>query len=38
MQGPDYTQWHGAYEMLKELVELKEIGETGSEPDQPSGE
>lgn len=23
MQGPDYTQWHGAYEMLRELVELR---------------
>lgn len=22
MQGPDYTQWHGAYEMLKERTEL----------------
>ena len=25
MQGPDYVQWHGAYEMLRELAELKEI-------------
>ena len=24
MQGPDYTQWHGAYEMEKGLVELQE--------------
>lgn len=24
MQGPDYTQWHGAYEMLKGIAELKE--------------
>lgn len=23
MQGPDYTQWHGAYEVLHELAELK---------------
>lgn len=23
MQGPDYTQWHGAYEMLKALAEMK---------------
>lgn len=23
MQGPDYTQWHGAYEMLSDLVELR---------------
>ena len=23
MQGPDYTQWHGAYEVMKDLVELK---------------
>jgi hypothetical protein len=25
MQGPDYSQWHGAYEMLRELAELREI-------------
>ncbi len=24
MQGPDYTQWHGAYEMYKALTELRE--------------
>jgi hydroxylamine dehydrogenase len=24
MQGPDYTQWHGAYEVLKSLAELRE--------------
>lgn len=24
MQGPDYTQWHGAYEMLKALSELRD--------------
>lgn len=23
MQGPDYTQWHGAYEVLRELAELR---------------
>jgi len=23
MQGPDYTQWHGAYEMLSDLAELQ---------------
>jgi hypothetical protein len=23
MQGPDYSQWHGAYEVLKALAELK---------------
>lgn len=23
MQGPDYTQWHGAYEMLSDLEELQ---------------
>jgi hypothetical protein len=22
MQGPDYTQWHGAYELLSDLAEL----------------
>ena len=25
MQGPDYTQWHGAYPMLRELVELRRM-------------
>ncbi|MGA9532495.1 MAG: multiheme c-type cytochrome [Anaerolineales bacterium] len=23
MQGPDYTQWHGAYELLSDLAELR---------------
>ena len=25
MQGPDYTQWHGAYEVLHDMAELKEM-------------
>jgi hydroxylamine dehydrogenase len=25
MQGPDYTQWHGAYELLSDLAEIREI-------------
>jgi hydroxylamine dehydrogenase len=25
MQGPDYTQWHGAYEVLHDLAELREM-------------
>ncbi|MGD2049826.1 MAG: multiheme c-type cytochrome [Chloroflexota bacterium] len=25
MQGPDYTQWHGAYEVLRELAELRSM-------------
>jgi hypothetical protein len=25
MQGPDYTQWHGAYEVLRELAELRDL-------------
>jgi hypothetical protein len=25
MQGPDYAQWHGAYEVLHDLAELQEI-------------
>ena len=37
MQGPDYTQWHGAYELLRELAELREmvaekLEEAGIEP------
>ncbi|MBN1681012.1 MAG: nitrate reductase [Anaerolineae bacterium] len=27
MQGPDYTQWHGAYEMLHDLAELRETAD-----------
>ncbi len=27
MQGPDYTQWHGAYEVLRELAELEKLAE-----------
>ncbi len=27
MQGPDYTQWHGAYELLSDLVELREYSD-----------
>lgn len=25
MQGPDYTQWHGVYEVLADLAELREL-------------
>ena len=25
MGGPDYVQWHGAYEILREQVELEHI-------------
>jgi hypothetical protein len=27
MQGPDYTQWHGAYEVLRSLADLREMAE-----------
>jgi hypothetical protein len=27
MQGPDYAQWHGAYEVLHDLAELEEMTE-----------
>jgi hypothetical protein len=36
MQGADYTQWHGAYEMLSDLAELREYAknlESGGAPD-----
>jgi hydroxylamine dehydrogenase len=33
MQGPDYTQWHGAYEVLHELARLREM--VGDMLDQP---
>lgn len=37
MQGPDYTQWHGAYEILHDLATLREevdsrLEEAGLEP------
>jgi hydroxylamine dehydrogenase len=25
MRGPDYTQWHGAYEILSDLAELRQM-------------
>ena len=27
MQGPDYVQWHGAYELLRDLAELRKMTE-----------
>jgi hydroxylamine dehydrogenase len=27
MQGPDYVQWHGAYEILNEMAELKALAD-----------
>jgi hypothetical protein len=27
MQGADYTQWHGAYEMLSDLADLRELAD-----------
>ncbi len=36
MQGPDYTQWHGIYELLSDLAELREL--TASRLAQPGGE
>lgn len=27
MQGPDYTQWHGAYELLSDLADLHEMSQ-----------
>ncbi len=43
MQGPDYTQWHGAYEVLRSLSELEEtidakLEEAGVESPNDSGE
>ena len=45
MQGADYTQWHGAYEMLSDLAELREIAtqrlDAANNPEatpQPTGE
>lgn len=30
MQGPDYTQWHGAYEMLSDLADLEQAANSAS--------
>jgi len=43
LQGPDYTQWHGAYEVLADLAELKEmvnakLQEAGIEPQAEAGQ
>ncbi|MCB0193033.1 MAG: nitrate reductase [Anaerolineae bacterium] len=39
MQGPDYVQWHGAYEILKELATLKvEVEEKLSGAESEAGE
>jgi hydroxylamine dehydrogenase len=27
MQGPDYSQWHGAYEVLRDMAELRTLAE-----------
>jgi hypothetical protein len=37
MQGPDYVQWHGAYEILRNLAELNDIASNipGTEPISP---
>lgn len=32
MQGADYTQWHGAYEVVKSLAELREMASHMLEP------
>jgi hypothetical protein len=34
MQGPDYTQWHGAYEVVSDLAELKEMIDAKLNPEQ----
>jgi hypothetical protein len=43
MQGPDYTQWHGAYEVLHSMAEVKEMAadklrEAGIDPAEALGE
>lgn len=36
MQGPDYTQWHGIYEVLSDLAELRELAaEKLAAPEEP---
>ncbi|MEK6256220.1 MAG: nitrate reductase [Chloroflexota bacterium] len=36
MQGADYTQWHGAYEILSDLAELREMVEDKLQEIEPS--
>lgn len=38
MQGPDYTQWHGAYELLADLAELREMVDEKLAAAEPGGE
>lgn len=38
MQGPDYTQWHGAYEVLSDLAELEEMVADELAAGEPAGE
>lgn len=38
MQGPDYSQWHGAYEVLKALTDLRDFVEQGKQQKSGSGE
>ena len=43
MLGPDYTQWHGAYEVLHSMAEIEEMArdkleEAGLDPDELLGE
>src|SRR5690606_36465977 len=38
MQGPDYTQWHGVYEVLSDLAELRELAEQRLEAGMTGGE
>jgi hypothetical protein len=38
MNGPDYTQWHGIYELLSDLAELEEmVGDYDNKGDLPGG-
>jgi len=32
MQGPDYSQWHGAYEVLADLAELRKLVDEKMQP------
>jgi len=36
MQGADYVQWHGAYEVLSDLAELREIARELQEREEPA--
>jgi hypothetical protein len=36
MQGPDYTQWHGIYELVSDLSELRQMAKEKTSAAEPA--